>query len=278
MIGNAHPTVPGHRPANRWSTPTRRVAGLGRAELTLLLRNRTAAFTALLLPLATVGFLASLRLDDGEHLSASAFLFTALIGFLLLYVVYYNLVTTYVARREELVLKRLRTGETTDPEILLGAAVPALVVALLQTVLAIGAGAALVGLPVPVNAPLMAVGTLAGCAVFVLLAAASSAFTRNVEMAQISTLPVLLVSMVGSGTTLPLDALPGPLADGLRLLPLTPVLDLVRLGWLGTTGADAPRDFAGTFVAAGPPTAIIIAWLIFGVYAVRRWFRWEPRR
>ena len=39
-------------------------------------------------------------------------------------VVYYNLVTAYVGRREEYVLKRLRTGELTDPEILAGTAHP----------------------------------------------------------------------------------------------------------------------------------------------------------
>nr|MDT0657412.1 ABC transporter permease [Micromonospora sp. DSM 115978] len=276
MTTSGHPTTT--LGTGRWPAAGRRVIGLGRAELTLLLRNRTAVFTALALPLGTAGLLAAVTPPDGDHLSSTAFLFTAVIGFLLLYVVYYNLVTTFVARREELVFKRLRTGETTDAEILLGAAVPALAVAVLQTVLAVVAGALLVGLPVPVNLPIMIVGLLAGCAVFVLLAAASTAFTRNVEMAQISTMPVLLVSMVGSGVVLPLEVLPDPVADGLRLLPLTPVLDLVRLGWLGTTGADAPRDFIGALGAAAVPAAIVAGWLVVGVMAVRRWFRWEPRR
>ncbi|MEE6263254.1 hypothetical protein [Plantactinospora sonchi] len=87
----------------------RRIAALGRAEMVLLLRNRTATVTALLLPLATVGLFASL-LEGNEHVTAGAFVATAMFGLLLLYVVYHNLVTTYVARREERVLKRLRTG------------------------------------------------------------------------------------------------------------------------------------------------------------------------
>jgi ABC-2 type transport system permease protein len=51
------------------------------------------------------------------------------VAFALLSAVYYNLVTALVARREQLVLKRLRTGESTDPEILAGTAAPAIAIA-----------------------------------------------------------------------------------------------------------------------------------------------------
>ena len=42
-----------------------------------------------------------------------AILLTGLVAFVLLSAVYCNLVTALVARREQLVLKRLRTGEST---------------------------------------------------------------------------------------------------------------------------------------------------------------------
>jgi ABC-2 type transport system permease protein len=114
--------------------------------------------------------------------------------------------------------------------------------------------------------------------VFVLLAAASAAFTRTTELAQVTTLPVLMACMVGSGLVVPLDELPARVADILRALPLTPVVDLLRLGWAGTTGEAAPTGFAGSLELAARPLFLLIGWLVLGTVAVRRWFRWEPRR
>ena len=255
----------------------RRIRSIGRAELLLLWRNRTALLNALLPPVAIVGLAASAKVDTGG-LSSHAFLVTGMFGLALLSVVYYTLVSTYVARREELLLKRLRVGELTDAEILAGTASPAVAIAVAQIALFVGAGAVFLGLPVPVNAPVLVLGALGGVAVFVLLAAASSAFTRTVEMAQVTTLPVVLACLLGSGLLVPLHALPGPVAGGMRFLPLAPAVDLLRLGWLGTTGAGTPKDFVGVLGAAAQPAGVLAAWTVFGVVAVRRWFRWEPRR
>jgi ABC-2 type transport system permease protein len=84
--------------------------------------------------------------------------------------------------------------------------------------------------------------------------------------------------MVGSGVMVPLQVLPGPVAGVLRFLPLTPAVDLMRLGWLGTTGDGAPKDLLGVLGAAAGPAAILAVWVALSVVAVRRWFRWEPRR
>jgi ABC-2 type transport system permease protein len=256
----------------------RRIRSIGRAELLLFWRNRTALFNAVLLPVTIVGLAASANIDDGGGLLGNAFLVTSLLGLVLLGVVYYTLVSTYVARREELVLKRLRVGELTDAEILAGTASPAVAIAVAQIVLLIVAGAVFLGLPMPVNAPVLALGALGGVGLFVLLAAASATFTRTVEMAQVTTLPILGACLVGSGLMLPLEVLPGPVAGVLRFLPLTPALELMRLGWLGTTGEGPPKDFVGVLGAAAVPVGILVAWVVVGILAVRRWFRWEPRQ
>ncbi len=260
----------------------KRVHSIGRAELLLFWRNRTALFNALLVPVLIIAAVALASGDSGADRDggqrANALLTIGMLGFVLVGVVYYNLVTTYVARREELVLKRLRVGEVTDVEILAGTASPAIAIAAAQIVLFIVAGAALLGLPVPVNLPVLLLGALGGVGVFVILAVASAIFTRTVELAQITTLPVLVVCMLGSGTMVPLELLPEPGADLVRLLPLTPALDLMRLGWLGTTGEGAPRDFVGVLGAATAPALTLAVWAALGGAAVRRWFRWEPRR
>jgi ABC-2 type transport system permease protein len=254
-----------------------RVLRLARTEGVLLRRNRMAVFTALLLPVVALAALDGANPDPDGPLAGGAFAVTATIGFVLLFVVYYNLVTAYVARRETLVLKRLRTGEASDASILTAVALPTAAIALAQVLALVAGGTLVLDLPVPVNGLLIVAGTVAGIAVFVLLAAVSTRFTGTVEMAQLSTLPVLLVCMVGSGATVPLDALPEPLADIAAKLPLTPVLDLVRLGWLGTTGGSAPVGFAETFAGAVQPLFTLAAWLVFGALGVRAWFRWEPR-
>ena len=81
-------------------------------------------------------------------------------------------------------------------------------------------------------------------------------------------MPMLILSLVGSGLSVPLEVMPDRLAAICELLPLTPVLTLVRGGWTGdlTTG-DTLRALV-----------IAVAWTTAGVFAVRRWFRWDPRR
>jgi ABC-2 type transport system permease protein len=255
----------------------RRVVGLGRTEFLLFWRNRMAVFTALGLPAATLFALNSLDLRLGGGLAQTAFMLTATAGFVLLYVVYYNLTAAYVARREHLVLKRLRTGETTDWQILLATGLPALVIALAQLALLVGGGV-LLGLPAPVNGLVLAVGLVAGVVLFGLLAALSTVFTRSVEMAQLSTMPLLVLCLVGSGLVVPLEILPDALSAALRSVPMTPVVELVRLGWLGTTGGAAATGFSGALAAAAVPAGWLAGWLVVAFVGVRQWFRWETRR
>jgi ABC-2 type transport system permease protein len=234
-----------------------RAVAVGQAELKLFWRNRTALFNSLLMPLLLVPVLISVD-------AAGVPLVIGLVGFALLMAVYYNLVTTFVARREELVLKRLRVGELTDPEILAGAALPSVVIALGQMVLYCVVVGVITGVELPSRPWFLLLGVLGGTAVFVLLAAASSAFTRTVEMAQVTSLPILMACLFGSGMMFPLSALPEALATVLQYLPLTPVLDLLRAAW-----TDGP---------VLKPLTVIAVWIALGTYAVQRWFRWDPRR
>ena len=162
--------------------------------------------------------------------------------FALLLPVYYNLVTAMVARREELVLKRLRTGEATGAEILAGTAAPAVTIAWAQVAVAAIAAAAVFGLDAPANVALILAAVVLGTAVFALLAAVSTAVTRTVELAQVTTLPVLLLPLVFSGLLFPLSGLREPLRSVAQALPLTPVVELMRLGLTGTAaGWSSPR-------------------------------------
>jgi len=198
-----------------------------------------------------------------------------LTAFALLLPVYYNLVTALVARREQLVLKRLRAGESTDAEILAGTAAPAVAVAWIQVAVAAVAAVAVFGMDRPANALLVLAALILGTAVFVLLATVTAAVTRTVEMAQLTTVPVLMLSFIFCGVLFPLS---GPLRSVGQALPLTRVLDLLRLGLTGTAPGGGHLGLAASFGAAAVPVLVLAAWIAAGGWAVRRWFRWEPRR
>jgi ABC-2 type transport system permease protein len=249
----------------------RRLRALGRAELTLLLRNRTALFTALFIPVgltvATRGVVADLDLES-QGLSLGEIMLPGAIGFVLLFAVYSNLVGTYVVRREELVLKRLRTGEARDGEILAGAALPSLVLGLAQCVLLVAGGAALLELAPPEAPELLVLGLLLGLALTAVAAAATAAFTSTAEAAQLTPMPLMLVSFTLSGVLVPLEALPDQVATVAGFLPLTPVMELLRGAWSGdVSDGDTPQA-----------VAVCQAWTVLAVWTVRDRFRWEPRR
>lgn len=252
------------------SASARRLTALARAELILLVRNRSAIFVALVLPIVMVfSIRASLQQIDlsGTGLSIAGAALTGGIGIVLVQVVYMTLVTGYVTRREELVLKRLRTGEVTDREILAANALPAVALALVQVVLLVAAGAVAFDLSAPKRPELFLAGLLVGLVMMSGLAAATSAVTRTVQTSQLTTLPLFFVSLFASGIFVPLDIFPDGLASVFELLPLTGVMTLIRHGWLG--GVEG-GDLLTAAVAA-------LAWTAFAVFAVQRWFRWDPR-
>jgi ABC-2 type transport system permease protein len=253
------------------TTPAGRVAALARAELTLFGRSKgmivTAVFVPLLLPVSARSLVEDMDLK-GSGLSIGLVLLPAAIGFSLLFAVYSVLVGVFVGRREELVLKRLRTGEPRDREILAGAALPAVVTGLVQSLILAVSCSVLLDLPAPKAPHLAVVGMLLGLALSAALAAVTAGFTRTVESAQVSSMPLVMVSMAGSGVTVPLELMPDRVASVLELLPLSPVITLVRGGWTGELSL---------YEAVGPAVTAL-AWTAIGVLAVRRWFRWEPRR
>jgi len=268
-VGAAAPSGLGRR--------LRRTRALVGAETRLLMRNHTALTGSVVLPLLFVAAVPMMTADVpvvgvGPQLAVTA------IGVTLLFLPYYNLVTTFAARREELVLQRMRTGELTDGEVLLGTAAPSLLLTLGQVAIVL-VGIVVIGRwQAPVDVVLPAVAMLGGAVLMVLLAAASSAVTRTAESAQVTTLPMVMVSFLLSGLVLPPSALPEQVATAARFLPLTPVTELSRLGFAGRTWDDRAVDLAGAWAAAPLPLAVLAGWLVVSAVVARRVFRWAPRR
>jgi len=254
-----------------------RVLALVKAEVLLLVRNRTTLFNAVALAPLMVVFLSTVGMvPEGADSAVAGLLLTALVALALLFVVYYNLTTTLVARREELVLKRLLTGDVSRAEVVLACATPAVLVVLAQIVLGVAATAVWFELPTVQNPLWIVLAVAGGTILFALLAAASSGFTRTVEAAQLSTLPVLMVATALSGLALPLHLMPGAVEQVAQWSPLYPVVALLQHGF----GAVAPDGTvaSGALGDVAQPVAAMAVWIALGVLAATRWMRWEPRR
>ncbi|GAA3488261.1 ABC transporter permease [Streptomyces cremeus] len=258
-------------PAGPRTTPVSRMTALATAELTLLGRNRSTLVMVLVMPIVLTfsSWSAARGMDlDKIGLSIGTMVIPTSVAYVLIFGVYTTLVSTYVTRREELVLKRLRTGEPGDLEILAGTSVAALATALVQCVALIVAGVLVLDVRMPSNVLFVVVGIVFGVALAALLATATAAFTKSVESSQLTVAPVMLVSMFGSGLIFPLEALPDTATRICELLPLSPVVELMRGGWSGNL----------TWSGGLGAMAVAAAWIVLSAYTVKKRFRWEPRR
>lgn len=251
----------------------RRFGSLVRGETTILLRNRTAVFTAVALPFLMGFAFAGFSLDRA---ALGVVLTIVLVCSALMFVIYYTMVTSLVARREQLVLKRLVSGEPTPLEVLVAPVVPLWVLFVFQSLVGIG-GALALGTPVahPWALALAAVG---GATAWTGLAILSACWTRTVESAQLTTMPLILVSMLLSGFSLPLAALPALVQRIAHWLPMTPVVDLITLGYTGAgidgTVLTEPRDLLAAVIGMLLPLGF---WTALSVHQGLRTFRWDPR-
>ncbi|NED89505.1 ABC transporter permease, partial [Streptomyces sp. SID11233] len=85
----------------------------------------------------------------------------------------------------------------------------------------------------PANPALAVLGALLGLVVAIGLAALTATLSRTAETAAVMAMPVILLTMIGSGVGVPLDVMPDTLAAIARVLPFTPTLSLLRGGWAG---------------------------------------------
>ena len=253
----------------------RRSWTLGEMELKLLWRNKTALFVAV--GLAPAMLLATIQLFQGlEGAELSGMLIVSLAGFALLFGNYYNLTSLTVARREERMLKRLTAGEVSRAELLVAMGLPHFLIAFVQVALVAAVLGPTVGAPRFTEPFLAILAFTAGAVICSLLAFASSGFTRSVESAQLTTMPVLLGASLFSGLIVPLHALPEQVARVAELTPLAPVVQLLQLGisGIGPDGNEAVVNAA----SAGRPLLVVVAWLVIGVLLTRRSMRWDVRR
>jgi ABC-2 type transport system permease protein len=255
---------------------------VARLDAAVLWRNRTALFTVIGMPLLFAGLLVPARGRDVGGIDAAVFQGTGHIGFFLILVVFMHLTSVFTARREDLTLKRLRGTALGDAEILGGSVLTAAAMYLVQAVLLVALLVTALDAPFPADPLLLLAALAAGAVVFALMAFAVSGLTPTAELVQLTVLPVLFGCMAGAGVLVPLDEAPEAVVEACRLLPLTPVVEIVRTAYFGQDftvyGAVHPDvGFAEAWAACLRPFAVLLAWAVAGRALAARWFRWEPR-
>jgi ABC-2 type transport system permease protein len=249
-------------------------------------RNRRSTFVGFLLPVV-LDLVVAAPLRDKEIGGVNAAGYTTL-GFVGLAMVtsFVNLLNAVVARRDELVLKRLRGTEVPPAAIFAGQLAVSAVVLLIQTVVLGGVSVIWFHCPMPADPVLLLVTLAVGYLAFGAFAFALSGFTPSAETAPLVATPVLLLCMFGAGVFTPLQSLPAVLRVPARDLPLAPVIRSMRTAWFGRGfgheswgGAPLPHHtLLQGWQSAAPGLLITAAWLAAAVVVTRRSFRWEPRR
>ncbi len=215
------------RPRGRWPP--------WRAELTLLGRSKAtlaaAVFMPLLLPFSLRSTVDQMDLK-GTGLSVGSVIVPSSVGFALLFAVYSPLVSVYAARRGARPQTAAHRG-TADAKYSAGAALPSVAIGLVQCLVLTVACAALLDVGAPPGTPF---SPSWGCTS---AWRCRPAHGDHGELQQerggrpVATMPLMLVSLFGSGTFFPLQLMPDQLASACELLPLTPVITLIRGGWTG---------------------------------------------
>ncbi|MBF6129931.1 ABC transporter permease [Nocardia brasiliensis] len=257
----------------------RPLAALAKAEYLQFRRNKTLMYLATLFPVGIPLALYFIAIKDtAPTTSTAAVTFELLALSALLFVQYYSVLSMVTTRRSEGVLKRLRTGESADWQIMLAPAVPGALATLACTVV-VAAVVYGTGAPAAVNPAAIVLALLGGIVLFSLLALATSAVTKNAEAAQITSLPVMTIAMLGLASIR--KVLPDRLADLADWTPFAAVSDLVSLGASGrlATAAttDPALDFAGTCAELGRPFATLAIWTVLALALTRKSFRWDDR-
>lgn len=247
-------------------TEPRQVSQLSRAwsiasgEAKITFRNKTVLSGALIIPLVFGAFYIISGSAPGSPVLQIVFLLTliSMMG------VYLTVTTTLATRREELFLKRLRSGESSDGAIFAGMLIPSIGLVVLQLAVILTAmfsrGAQLPEQPVLLLASsVLVIAMAASCGLL------TAVYTPSAAAAQITVMPFLLLIL---GTAIWTVVLPSGDWQTLQLLsPGGALATLVSQAW-----AVAPAWNQWL-----PAIGVMLAWTILFGYFGSKNFRWEKR-
>lgn len=234
----------------------------GLFEIRLLFRRKLTMFSATVLPVGlcvlTWFTVREAPPENWGSLAAERFVMLMVLS------VFMTSMTIYTARRQSLVLKRLRTTELTDAGVISAITMPVVAMGVVQS-LAYFAYCLYLGAPVPAHLWLVVLGMVATLLMTVAAGMATAALSKSVEATHVTSFPVLVgalagLFMVGSSNS-------GVAAAGV-LMPLLGPADLLAKGWSGFDSGTVPITTA---------LGSTLLWAVLFAAVIGRFFKWEPR-
>lgn len=264
-----------------FGTSFRRYRSLAIGEVRQYLRNKTLLFMAIVFPIG-VGLLVQFMGESdqvGSSLNRTAISMEVFLLITLMFVQFYSVLSMTSTRRDERVLKRLRTGEARDLEILTALATPGAIMTAILTLLMTAILIACTG-DLPRSGVLLFLIVIIGIVISTALALLTSAITANAEAAQMTSLPVMVLAMLSQS---PLrSALPEQIQDPLSRTPFALIGDLTFIEWTGQPfdqNADTSASgLASTIDQATHPLGLLLVWGAVLAWAAVHYMKWETNR
>ncbi|WP_017578185.1 ABC transporter permease [Nocardiopsis kunsanensis] len=264
-------------------SPLKQTLRLTRTEITLFARYKTA-WMYLALPL----FFAFLSMQFPSDpvvagLGVGELMMLSMTGVISLIIGLGHASNVFTARRESLVLKRLRVSGVPGVALFGGVIGVVFTFSLLLAAVVIGLVMAMPEGGFPRDPVMLVTAILLGSIVFSLMGVAVTPLVRNAEMAQMAAMVPMMVLLFASGGILPLEFLPETARTIVGLLPALPAGELVQAAYSGYDVFGGPegateQSVLGLWGAALPSLAVLVGWIAVLSLVVARFFRWDPRQ
>jgi ABC-2 type transport system permease protein len=238
-----------------------------RGELRIYSRSRELAFFTFLLPMILFLLLGFAYGDDEVgNLRGSDYLLAGTLGYGVIATAFAGLAIVLVIRREEGILKRLRSTPLPAPTYLTAVLVTTMIAFLVQAACIVALGMAVFDASFPQRIGSLAIALVLGAISFAALGVGLTGLVRRAEGASAVVNAIYFPMLFISGSFFERDTFPGFLQAVADVLPLTYFIRLVTDIMLR---GDEIWDRLGD-------VAVLAAWGLVGAVAAMRRFRWVP--
>lgn len=239
-----------------------------RSEQLVFWRSREAAFFIFIFPLLLFVLLGSVYSGRYQGVPAAWAVLAGLVGYGCANTAFAGLAIQLVVRRENGILKRLRSTPLTPATYVVALLASTLGVFALQTVALLLLGRAFYGTPFPPDWGSFIATIVIGAAVFAALGTATASAIRSAEGSSAVVNFILLPSAFLSGSFGPIHKYPAVLRAIGDVLPLKYFIRLINAVYLHGHG----------FWTQPGALAVLAGWGAAGLVFTVLKFRWEPRQ
>jgi ABC-2 type transport system permease protein len=242
-----------------------------RLEQKIFWRNRESAIFIFIFPIMLFLLLGSVYSNTieihGTSYRSANVLLTGMIGYGVANTAFSGLAIALVIRREDGILKRLRSTPLRPGAYLASVLASTLVVFVLQTLALFAIGRLLWGTTLPGHLVSLILAVFLGVAAFAGLGLGAAALIRSSEGASAIVTVIVLPMAFLSGSFGETSKYPAFLRAIGDVLPLKHYLDIVQVIYL------TKHEIWTKPVAV----AVVVAWGVGGIAVAARYFGWEPR-